>query len=138
MRDDNRKYWRHSIKIIFSGSNVPTFSNLNVFLKDSSGTTIDYTTWGLTRTANNSFTMTPPVGIRNTLTEFKYFVQTSNAPTRYLYSSFTAAATSGYAIVLYDGTSTYTFSGLEPANTSIMSGGILYIMFNSNTYNIPY
>jgi hypothetical protein len=127
----------YSIKIIYSGTNLPTFSTSSVFLKDTAGTIIDYTTWGLTRTGNASFTMAPPVGIRNTIVEFKYFVQTAATP-RYLYSSFTAAATAGYANVLYDGTSTYTFSGLDNANTAIMSGGILYIMFNSNTYNIPY
>lgn len=128
----------YSIKIIFSGTNLPSFSNSTVFLKDTTGTIIDFTTWGLSRTANNSFTMTPPADIRGKLVEFKYFVQTGATPPKYLYSSFTAAATSGYANVLYDGTSTYTIQGLENGNTSILSGGILYIMFNSSTYNIPY
>jgi hypothetical protein len=127
----------YSIKIIYSGTNLPTFSSSNVFLKDTSGTLIDFTTWSLTRTGNASFSMSPPIGIRSTLVEFKYFVQTASTP-RYLYSSFTAAATSGYANVVYDGSSIYTFSGLDNANTSIMSGGILYIMFKSGTYNIPY
>jgi hypothetical protein len=124
------------IKIIYSGTNLPAFSGTAVFLKDPSGTSLDYTTWSFNRTSNASFTIQPPVGLRGKLDGFNTFAQT--AASSYLFSSFTAAATSGYANVKYDGSSTYTFSGLDPSSTSIMSGGILYITFNASTYNIFY
>lgn len=125
------------IKIIYSGASLPaTFSGSNVFFKDPSGTSLDFNTWSFARTDDASFTIQPPVGLRGKLNGFNTYAEI--ATSSYLYSSFTAAGTVGYANVTYDGSSTYTFSGLDNASTSIISGGKLYITFNASTYNIFY